>query len=46
MFIEYFTQLQKNIPSSQQPMERSPKTGHIVRHKASLNRYKKIEITT
>jgi hypothetical protein len=39
MSIDYFTQNPHNIHSSQHPIEPSPKL-----HKASLRKYKKIEI--
>jgi hypothetical protein len=42
---EPFIQKQKNIPSSQH-LRIFSKINHIIRHKASLNRYKKIEITS
>jgi hypothetical protein len=40
MSTEYFIQILHNIHSSQQLIEPSPK----LRHKASLSKYKKIEI--
>ena len=40
----YFTPKHKTSPFSQYLIELSSKIDHILRHKASLNRYKKIEI--
>lgn len=42
---EHFIPGQKNTLFPQYPMESSPKIKHILSHKASLNRYKTIEIT-
>jgi hypothetical protein len=39
-------QIQKNMSSSLYLMELFSKIGHILRHKESLNRCKKIEITS
>jgi hypothetical protein len=44
MSTEYFIQLLHNIHSSQQPKGTSPKLIIILGHKASLSKYKKIEI--
>ena len=41
---EHFTQTQKNIPSSQTLTELFSRIEHICRHKASLKRWKKIEV--
>ena len=42
LFTEDFTQTQKIIPSSQHLMKPS-QTDHTLRHKATLNSYRKIE---
>jgi hypothetical protein len=44
MSTDYFIQLLHKLHSSQQPTEPSPKLINILRHKASLSKYKKIEI--
>jgi hypothetical protein len=41
---EYFIQHPHNVHSSQQPMELSPKLINWGLHKATLSKYKKIEI--
>jgi hypothetical protein len=44
MSIGYFIQLPHNIHSSQQARELFSKIDHILGHKASISKYKKIEI--
>jgi hypothetical protein len=45
IFTDHFTQTQKECTFYSAPYETSSKLYHILRHKANLCRYKKIEIT-